>query len=378
MNSTGPEFDYQNQSITILVADGTSVNITLGYVDKIQIENIQYAIIFAVQLGACGLLMLLLAMLTKPDKRRAPLFFMNIISLVLIIARSVLQLQFLLGPWSTAYRFYAYDFSDIPMSAYVTSVATITLQLLLNICIQISLILQVRVVYSSTPKLNLYMTLISTAIALAYLGVYMKMVQENIDSVLNAANYTQITWTISKILFAFNICFFTSIFNFKLWMAIRRRKALGLPSFGPLQVIFIMGCQTMIIPGKLNHPIACEIYFILTLFLAIFSVLENIVTFDGMSSFTAMFVVISLPLSSMWASAQTDTPVPSSTATCKPSNHRSFPSKTSTLVTSSTMTACDGYRSDLESGNGGFGNTTTVRVDKSFAVDKSANVEFVG
>lgn len=91
-----------------------------------------------------------------------------------------------------------------------------------------------------------------------------------------------------------------------------------------------------------------------------------------------MFVVISLPLSSMWASAQTDTPVPSSTATCKPSNYRSFPSKTSTLVTSSTMTACDGYRSDLESGNGGFGNTTTVRVDKSFAVDKSANVEFVG
>lgn len=254
MNSTNPEFDYQNQSVTILVADGTSVNITLGYVDQIQSENIQYAIIFAVQLGACGLLVLLLAMLTKPDKRRAPLFFMNILSLILIIARSVLQLQFLLGPWSTAYRFYTYDFSDIPRSAYITSVATIALQLLLNICIQISLILQVRVVYSSTPKLNLYMTLISAAIALTFLGVYMKMVQENIDSVLNAANYTQTTWTISKILFAFNVCFFTSIFNFKLWIAIRRRKALGLPSFGPLQIIFIMGCQTMIVPGKFSSP----------------------------------------------------------------------------------------------------------------------------
>lgn len=82
------------------------------------------------------------------------------------------------------------------------------------------------------------------------------MVQENIDSVLNAANYTQITWTISKILFAFNICFFTSIFNFKLWIAIRRREALGLPSFGPLQIIFIMGCQTMIVPGEFRPPLA--------------------------------------------------------------------------------------------------------------------------
>lgn len=79
-----------------------------------------------------------------------------------------------------------------------------------------------------------------------------------------------------------------------------------------------------------------------------------------------MFVVISLPLSSMWASAQTDTPTP--TLTYKPSNYRSFPSKMSTLVTSSTMTACEPYHSDLESGD-------SVRVDKSFAVNKSSIID---
>lgn len=250
MNSTNLDLDFHNQTVTLLVADGSSVNITLGYVDKIQSENIQYAIIFAVQIGACGLLMLLLAMLTKPDKRRAPLFFMNLISLALVIARSALQIQFLLGPWSTAYRFYTGDYSDIPQSAINTSVWSSVLQLLLNIAIQISLILQVRVVYSSTPKLSSYMTLISTVIATAFICVFLKVIVENIDTILHATDYLSTTYDASRILFAFNICFFTMVFTFKLWMAIRRRKTLGLQSFGPLQIIFIMGCQTMFIPGR--------------------------------------------------------------------------------------------------------------------------------
>lgn len=82
-----------------------------------------------------------------------------------------------------------------------------------------------------------------------------------------------------------------------------------------------------------------------------------------------MFVVISLPLSSMWASAQTDSPAP--TSTYNPSNYRTFPSKASTLVTSSTMTACELYPSDLESGSGRLSDGANVRVDKSFSVGKS-------
>lgn len=253
MDTTSSNFDYQDQTVTLLVASGGTVNTTLGYIDQTQTENIKFAVIFATQIGACGLLMLILVMLTKPDKRRAPLFFMNIISLALVIARSALQIQFLLGPWSTAYRYYTYDFSDIPQSAINTSIVTAILQLLLNICIQISLILQVQVVYSSSPKLNLYMTLISTAMALTTVGLTLKVTVENIDTILHATNYASSTYNAMRIFFALNICFFTFIFTTKLWMAIRRRKILGLQSFGPLEIIFIMGCQTMIIPGKFQY-----------------------------------------------------------------------------------------------------------------------------
>lgn len=376
MDPTSPDFNPFSQPFTLFLRDGSNVTVPLDLIDQVRTENIKWTTIFGTQIGACSLLLIILAILTKPDKRRAPLFFVNLASIALIIVRSALLIEFVLGPWSNAYRFYTGDYDGIAQSAFHKSIASTIMQMLLNICIMVSLVLQVRVVYASNPKANTIMTLMSTALACVTLGVYLKVVRENIDTILNSTYYQTRTYYISRILFASTICFFTLIFVAKLGMAIWSRRILGLQKFGPLQIIFIMGCQTMIIPGKFLSPlrllgilsISLYILFNICDFIACFCIAENTEAFDGIASFTAFFVVISLPLSSMWASAQTNTPT--LVSMYKPSNTRSFPSKASTLVTSSTLTACDTYRPDLESGSQEFGNH--VRIDKSFSVSNAS------
>jgi pheromone alpha factor receptor len=55
-----------------------------------------------------------------------------------------------------------------------------------------------------------------------------------------------------------SICVFSSVFCTKLGLAIRSRRSLGLKQFGAMQIIFIMGCQTLTIPGK--FPTACRLF----------------------------------------------------------------------------------------------------------------------
>ena len=47
-----------------------------------------------------------------------------------------------------------------------------------------------------------------------------------------------------------NITFFSIIFCTKLAHAILQRRKMGMKQFGPMQIIFVMGCQTLVIPGE--------------------------------------------------------------------------------------------------------------------------------
>lgn len=88
---------------------------------------------------------------------------------------------------------------------------------------------------------------------------------------------------------------------------------MGLKKFGPLHVIFIMGCQTLVIPGLFAPPspftnlIIHKIWywFVRDKKLAIFSIIQYYSSIPAMSSNVLTLVAIFLPLSSLWASKTT-------------------------------------------------------------------------
>ncbi|CAZ84698.1 unnamed protein product [Tuber melanosporum] len=340
-----PGFNPHKQNITLFKHDGSTVTVGLHELDAMFTHSIRVAVVFASQIGACALLSVIVAMVTKREKRRA-LFFLHIISLLLVVVRSVLQILYFVGPWAETYNYVAYYYEDIPLSDKLISIWAGIIQLILNICILLSLILQVRVVYATSPKLNTIMTLVSCVIASISVGFFFTVIVQISEAILNGVGYDGWVYKVHRGVFAGAIAFFSFIFIFKLAFAIRRRKALGLQRFGPLQVIFIMGCQTMIVP-------------------AIFATLENGVGFEGMSSLTATLAVISLPLSSMWAAAQTDGPSPQSTPR---DGYRRFSTRRSALNRSDPS---GGRSVDMNTLDSTGNDSLALHVDKTFTVESS-------
>nr|AIV43933.1 pheromone alpha factor receptor [Morchella elata] len=329
------------QTFNLTRVDGDIVTVALDTVNEFNIQNVKWATIFAVQIGGAGVLLAILIVLAKPTKRRA-IFYLNLISLALAIVRGALAIEYIIGPWSNTYRYFTMDFSTIPSSSTAKSISQAFLQLAMIICIMVSLVLQMRAAYEGTPFVKKVTTAVSGAVAAVVLGFYIKVIQESISTILNAGSYTSTTHDHARLLFTLSICFFTILFLVKLADAIIQRRKMGMKNFGPLQIVFIMGCQCMLLP-------------------AVFSVLERVVDFDGMYSFTVFFVVISLPMSSIWAASDGKNlraQQRQQQSSTRPSffSH-SYRSKISTMATNSS----DGG-ADLEKG-------TVVRVERGYSVD---------
>ncbi|CUS10850.1 unnamed protein product [Tuber aestivum] len=345
-----PGFNPHKQNVTFFNPDGSTVTVGLHELDAMFTNSIRVAVVFASQIGACALLFVVMAMVTKSEKRRA-IFYINLSSLVLVIIRSVLQILYFVGPWAETYNYVAYYYEDIPHSDRLISIWAGIIQLILNACILLSLILQVRVVYAVSPKLNTVMTVVSCALAGTSIGFFLTVIIQISRAILKGVAYDGWVYKVHRGVFAGTIAFFSFIFIFKLALSIRRRKALGLRGFGPLRIIFIMGCQTMIVPGKTR---------------SIFAALENGVGFEGMSSLTATLAAISLPLSSMWAAARTDTPAPESVPR---DGYRQFGSGGSSLGRPNPPSG--GRSVDMSTIDSARHDPLVLHVDRTFSVESS-------
>ena len=251
MASSEP-FDPFTQSFTLLLEDGTPFSVPIGEVDEFALYSIKICINYAAQLGASTILLLALLVLTKPDKRQSPVFILNSIALVLNVIRNVLQCLYFTGPFFQTYSHFSGDFSRVPRSAYATSIAATVLAVLLVICIEVSLILQVQVVcFLLTKGYRQAIFAFSAIIASLAVGFRLALCIENSRSILSLEPPTSLNWleSASNITTSISICWFCAIFVGKLGSALHERRQLGLKRFGPMQIIFIMGCQTLIVPG---------------------------------------------------------------------------------------------------------------------------------
>lgn len=305
--ATAAPFDPYSQSFTLQASDGTPFNVSIPDLDYFVYYNNQICINYGAQTGASIVLLIVLLLLTKPDRRASPIFIVNVSSLALNIIRTVLLCLYFTGPFTETYAVFSGDFSRVHTGDYATSVTAAVFTLLVLVCVETSLCLQTRVVCVTMRQVyrriifaaSMVIALLAIAFRLALCvenSIY--IVQAKVDGPLHQlASATTITETIS-------ICWFSAVFVAKLAFALNERRKLGLVQFGPMQIIFIMGCQTLIIPGEQDSVQSRS--FELTSILALFATVQYAVSNPALYSNALTCVAIFLPLSSLWASASLD------------------------------------------------------------------------
>ncbi|KAL9097982.1 MAG: hypothetical protein Q9163_006262 [Psora crenata] len=273
-NSTADPFE---QSFTLVSPIIGPFNVSLVDINDFNLYNIEICINYGAQIGASIAILLLLLLLTKPDKRLSAILIVNTFSLIFNIIRNVLQCVRFTGPWTNTYAFFADDYSRIHTKDYAIPIASTVFTFLMQICVETSLYMQVRVVCVTLRELYRRVILaVSAVIALLAIGFRFAYMVENDKAIVALVPTASLYWlgSATNITTSISIFWFCAVFVTKLGFALHQRRKLGIGQFGPMQILFIMGCQTLIIPA--------------------------------MSSNALTSVAIFLPLSSLWASASID------------------------------------------------------------------------
>lgn len=268
---------------------GEDTAVKFADVQSLVDENLNQAIVFGTRCGAAIVTLIMMWMISK--NRKTPVFIINQVSLTLVLISSALYFRYLLsGFGSITYVLTGFPqlISDSDLRAYA---ASNIVQVLLVASIEASLIFQVKVVFSGEKlrKVGMLLTSFSVALGLATVAMYFVTAIKSIISLYSDLRKTSDTYyNVSLILLASSINIMTLILVVKLILAIRSRRFLGLKQFDSFHILLIVSCQTLLIPS--------------ILFILAYSLPKGRNT-DVLISVAILVVVLSLPLSSMWASA---------------------------------------------------------------------------
>ncbi|KAL3432718.1 fungal pheromone mating factor STE2 GPCR-domain-containing protein [Aspergillus tetrazonus] len=286
-------FDPWNQTITFRLEDGTPFDISVDYLDGILQYSIRACVNYAAQLGASVILFVILVLLTRAEKRASCLFWLNSLALLLNFARLLCDVLFFTGNFVRIYTLISADESRVTASDLATSIVGAIMTALLLTTIEISLVLQVQVVCSNLRRIYRRALLcVSAVVATVTIAIRYSLLAVNIRAILEFSDPTTYNWleSLATVALTISICYFCVIFVTKLGFAIRLRRKLGLSELGPMKVVFIMGCQTLVIP-------------------VIVSITHYVSDVPELQTNVLTIVVLSLPLSSIWAGTTIDKPV---------------------------------------------------------------------
>lgn len=254
----GP-FDPYNQNIILTMPDGqTQFAANINTIFTLQNIATQQVAIFGVQIGISVVLMVILALMTQAEKRRSLVFILNLAALLFIFIRGVVQCVQVAGPLYNYYNWAANYYINTGM-ALQQSVALEVCTFIIVMAIELSLMLQVRIVCCTlsamwrrildyTSCLIVFTSLSIRFVALV-LNVIWNILATSTTTDAQRAMITKMSNVSTGMLMA-TIFLFSLAFISKLFYAIRQRRKMGMKGFGAVQIIFIMGCQTLIIPGK--------------------------------------------------------------------------------------------------------------------------------
>jgi pheromone alpha factor receptor len=371
-----PDFDPWSQSVIVLAQDGTLLNISMDTFNVYRTYGIRVGINYGTQIGASILLLLVLLLLTRSEKRRSSLFIMNTLCLFCNAIRCILASCFLTGSMSNTYTQLVGDWSRVTTSDLATVIAGNTMHLVVSALVMVSLSLQVRVVCVTTKPSQRFMIMgVTSAMALISIGFKFSAVVISNTATLKfeGVDEQHVLVTGSYATQAAAILLYSCVFTWKLGHAIVQRRRLNMPQFGPLQIIFIMGCQTMVVPGM------CLLYGFLLETYSCSSGLLSIMQFSADVAGNApeigtqilTVVCIFLPLSAIWAGVVNE----SSLAHRGPDAHRrllhsDFGRTPSTSAKGDSTTAFSKSGSDIECSYMSSSAQKSHKADDNIYVDR--------
>jgi pheromone alpha factor receptor len=252
------------QPVNLTDITGEVMTVPLDVIDQYHTTLARSLIIYGVEMGMTFMLITVLVLLTKPDKRRTVIFGLNIAGLSLQFLRSLTDAILYNGPGHTIGAVFLGAFAQMTTTDYVPLYMFIVASIFWYAVVETSLILQVRVVFGAERKLQRYLTYglgffgVTTVATLTVAqGFIFKAALDNAP-IFNP-HFTGLMLA-ARILFAVSIGISSAVFVAKLIYLIRRRSKMGFKAFGPLQVILIMGTQCLIIPSNLPPSSFPDVY----------------------------------------------------------------------------------------------------------------------
>lgn len=258
-----PGFDVYNQPFDLHSSEGETVTLTTTDIDTIRVTAVRTGIVFATQLGASAILLLVLLLMTPKAKRRSLSWIFNVLALVCNVIRCTIQCTEMTGPFLNFVLLTLQEYGTANLGKHVRiSIANSVMTTLVFVFIELALVTQIHVICAATmPRLwRLSILNFCAVVAMLAVGFRLNLMIRNCEDTANLAkgvvqtaeSGARLDWaqSTSNIMAIVSICVFSSVFCIKLGLAIRSRRKLGLKQFGAMQIIFIMGCQTLTIPGK--------------------------------------------------------------------------------------------------------------------------------
>ena len=357
-----PNYDPSQSMLTYMSKFSNESTIKFEDLQEYINENVMLGVFTGAKIAAAALALIILWMVTK--RKRTPIYIVNQISLLLTVIHGILVLSGLLGGFSSSIFTLTLFPQCVNRSDIRLFVATNISMVSLIASIQVSLVLQVHVIFRAGThrRLGIFLTAVSAIIGFTTVCFYLVSAVLSVMAVYQDIDNIGDTFflSIAYICMAISVNFIFLLLSVKLLLAIRLRRFLGLKQFDGLHILFIMSTQTIICPS--------------ILFILAFACEKNIT--DSLVYIAVLLVSLSLPLSSVWATAANNATVPpflnahSLTSRYKAESWYTD-SKNDAGSFSSSENCGSGYRHGRYSNNGGSsphqctgGDNTVIDIEK--------------
>lgn len=229
-------------------------NSTVGFLRFQTYATTSQTLNHAMQAGACFVGLMVVLVLAKPEKRFTLVYLSNVIALascfIGVFCNSLYYILVYRDPIVTIAPQYAHG--HIPTSALANNVISQLSLAIAVIAIEVSLLKQAMTVTKSTVEgisrsiIYVFIACVTAAAVLSRLIFTVETLIIQFRAQFSPHHHLQMA---TEIIFASSVASVSLILVWKLAVTVYSRRKLGVTKFGPTQIIFIMFCQTMIIPS---------------------------------------------------------------------------------------------------------------------------------
>jgi pheromone alpha factor receptor len=244
-----------NQSFNITGLDGTPTTLTFPEINVWALGLSRQTSVSSFTVGFVSMLFIVLLLVTPAAKIRKPIFVLNLVSMFLVALRNLLETIFNTSSYLGVGQYFLDGVFQYPLSTWTVNVLVGIVAVPGYATIMISLLLQVRVVFAAEPKTRNIFTVIGAIAIIVQTGFLMTWLVFTCQCALNNCTaVAQNLWIYNtfRIFFCSYVGVACLVFLYKLGFTIYRRRKMGMniKQFGPLQIIFVMFCQCLVVPRK--------------------------------------------------------------------------------------------------------------------------------